>query len=49
MKKRKRKNKIRSGIVIAMLKQCKGGSMKNKKDKRKNGKNDQQEFLSEDY
>ena len=49
MKKKKRKNKIRNGLVVAMLKRCKGGPMKNKKDKRKNGKNERQEFLEEEY
>lgn len=38
MKKKKRKNKIRNGLVAVMLKHCKGGPMKNKKDKRKNKK-----------
>lgn len=49
MKKKKRKNKVRNGIVVVMLIHCKGGPMKNKKNKRKNGKNEQKEFLSEDY
>jgi len=49
MKKKKKKNKIRNGLVVAMFKRCKGGLMKNKKDKRKNGKNEQQTFLKEEY
>ncbi len=32
---KKKKIKIRNGLVVAMLNRCKGGSMKNKKDKRK--------------
>jgi len=48
MKKKKRKNKIRNTIVLIMIKHCKNGLMKNKKDKRKNGKNSQEEWLLED-
>lgn len=45
----KKKKKIRNGLVVAMLKRCKGGSMKNKKDKRQNGKNKQEAYLDGDY
>jgi hypothetical protein len=44
-----KKKKKRSGLVVAMLKRHKNGTMKNKKDKRKNGKNKQQAYLNEDY
>lgn len=47
--KKKKKRKVRNVLVIAMLKRCKGGPMKNKKDKRKNGTNEQQAFLEEEY
>jgi hypothetical protein len=45
----KKKKKIRSGLIMAMLNSRKGGSMKNKKDKRKNGKNKQEAYLDGDY
>lgn len=45
--KKKKKKKPRNNIVPAMLEHCKGGPMKNKKLKRKNGKNKQREILSE--
>ena len=45
---KKNKKKIRN--VFALLAKAKrGGKMRDKKDKRKNGKNKQTEFLSEDY
>jgi hypothetical protein len=34
-------------VVVAMLTHCKGGKMRSKKDKRKNGKNKQQEYLDQ--
>jgi hypothetical protein len=46
---KKKKNKIRSGLVVAMLRHCKSGPIKNKKDKRQNGKNKQEAYLIGDY
>jgi len=46
--KKKSKNKARNPFAI-LAKTKKGGAMRSKKDKRQNGKNKQQEFLSEDY
>jgi hypothetical protein len=37
----------RNEYVVAMKKSRKGGPMKNKKDKRKSGKNKQKEILEE--
>ena len=47
MKKKDKPN--RNEYVVAMKKSRKGGPMKNKKDKRKTGKNKQKELLDENY
>jgi len=39
----------RNKFVIAMKKGRKGGPMKNKKDKRKSGKNKQKDYLKDNY
>ncbi len=44
----KSKNKVRNPFIL-LAKAKKGGVMRSKKDKRKNGKNKQQEYLNEDY
>ena len=49
MKKKKYKLKYRSAVVLLAKTRKSGGAMRNKKDKRKNGKNSQEEFLDEDY
>ena len=46
--KNKSENKTRNPFVVKS-KQRKGGVMRSKKDKRQNGKNKQQKYLSEDY
>jgi hypothetical protein len=46
--KKKSKNKARNPFAI-LAKTKKGGAMRSKKDKRQNGKNKHQQFLSEDY
>ncbi len=43
-----KKKKVRNEFVIAM-KSRKGGKMRSKKDKRKNGRNKQQDYLNESY
>lgn len=43
-----KKKKARNEFVIAM-KGRKGGRMRSKKDKRKNGRNKQQDYLNESY
>lgn len=40
-------SKVRNPYVIAMDKKSKSGKMKNKKDKRKSGKNKQREHLKD--
>lgn len=45
---KKSKKKFRNAATIP-AKTRKAGVMKNKKDKRKNGKNKQKEFLSEEF
>ena len=44
---KKKSKKIRNPIAVAMQKRCKGGPMKDKRDKRQNGKTKQQEYLKE--
>lgn len=44
-----KKKPPRNKFVLAMKKAKKGGPMKNKKDKRKTGKNKQKEYLKEDF
>lgn len=44
---KKKTKKIRNPIAVAMHKRCKGGPMKDKREKRQNGKNEQQEYLKE--
>jgi len=46
--KKKSKNKVRNPFAI-LAKDKKGGAMRSKKDKRKNGKNKQQEYLNDEY
>ena len=43
-----KKSKIRNPF-LTKAKTRKGGAMRSKKDKRQNGKNKHQQFLSEDY
>lgn len=44
---KKKKSSPRNEYVAAMNKSRKGGKMRSKKDKRKNGKNDHRTFLQE--
>lgn len=44
---KKKTKKFRNPIAVAMHKRCKGGPMKDKREKRQNGKNKQQEYLKE--
>lgn len=46
--KKKSKDKARNPFAI-LAKAKKGGVMRSKKDKRRNGKNKRQQYLSEDY
>lgn len=46
--KKKSKDKSRNPFAI-LAKTKKGGVMRSKKDKRQNGENKQQKYLSEDY
>lgn len=43
-----KKSKVRNEFVMAM-KGRKGGRMRSKKDKRKNGRNKKQDYLNENY
>lgn len=45
----KNKSAGRNQYAIAMNKKAKGGKMRSKKDKRKNGKNKVKAYLNEDY
>lgn len=47
-KKRKQK-KARSTIVLQMLLNCKGGPMKDRREKRKNSKNRQEDYNNDDW
>jgi hypothetical protein len=49
VKKPKKKARKPRNPFAVLAKTKKGGAMRSKKDKRQNGKNKQQEFLSEEY
>jgi len=46
---KKAKKKYRNPAVVPAKTRSSSGPMRNKKDKRKNGKNKQSEFLDEEY
>lgn len=49
MSAKKKNKKFRNPAVIPAKSRTSGGPMRNKKNKRKNGKNKQKEFLDEMY